>query len=190
MSKHSQAFKRQVIESYLSGQSGYSASAQRYGIDNSTVRKWVAAYRLHGESALTKKYTYYSAPFKLSVLQPMCEHALSHREVAAGFDIRNPSSVGQWEHKYYSGRRAALVPGPKGRRKKMPKTPVTPPLAPEGQTRSLEDVLAENAYLRMEVAYLKKLDALIQAKKLAAQKKKRKSRRSTIVIRGAMDIDA
>lgn len=45
--------------------------------------------------------------------------------------------------------------------------------APEDE-RTREQLLQENEYLRMEVAYLKKLDALIRAKKLVAQKKKRK----------------
>jgi len=37
------------------------------------------------------------------------------------------------------------------------------------------DVLAEVSQLRMEIAYLKKLDALVQANERAAQRKKRKS---------------
>jgi transposase-like protein len=48
MSKHGEAFKRQLIENYLSRQSGTEAAAQRHDIDRGIVRKWVAAYRLHG----------------------------------------------------------------------------------------------------------------------------------------------
>ncbi len=51
-----------------------------------------------------------------------------------------------------------------------------PPKPTEAGTpdeRSREELLKENEYLRAEVAYLKKLDALL-AKKQAAQKKKRK----------------
>ena len=40
---------------------------------------------------------------------------------------------------------------------------------------SREDLLAEVNHLRMENAYLKKLDALVQANTKAAQQKKRKS---------------
>ena len=39
-------------------------------------------------------------------------------------------------------------------------------------TRSHADLLKEVKYLRAEVAYLKKLEALVQAKKQAAQKKR------------------
>jgi transposase len=41
-------------------------------------------------------------------------------------------------------------------------------------TRTREQLLKENESLRAEVAYLKKLDALLKEKKRAAQKKKRK----------------
>ena len=41
-------------------------------------------------------------------------------------------------------------------------------------TRTREELLDEVEYLRAEVAYLKKLDALIRAKKATALKKKRK----------------
>jgi transposase len=43
---------------------------------------------------------------------------------------------------------------------------------PEARTR--EELLKENEYLRAEVAYLKKLDALLKEKARAAQRKKRK----------------
>jgi transposase len=38
--------------------------------------------------------------------------------------------------------------------------------------RTLEQLRKENEYLRTEVAYLKKLNALVQAKKQVAQKKR------------------
>jgi transposase len=43
---------------------------------------------------------------------------------------------------------------------------------PEARTR--EELLKENEYLRAEVAYLKKLDALLKEKARAVQRKKRK----------------
>jgi transposase len=40
-------------------------------------------------------------------------------------------------------------------------------------TRTLEELRKENEYLRAEVAYLKKLDALVRAQRLAAPKKRK-----------------
>lgn len=45
----------------------------------------------------------------------------------------------------------------------------------DNETRTREDLLVELNQLPMENAYLKKLDALVQAKERAAQRKKRKS---------------
>jgi len=45
---------------------------------------------------------------------------------------------------------------------------------PEDDKRSREELLAEVNQLRMEVAYLKKLEALVQARPKQAPKKKRK----------------
>ncbi len=65
----------------------------------------------------------------------------------------------------------ALASGPRGR----PKIATYPVLkssedsAPDEGRR--EQLLKENEYLRAEVTYLKKLDALLQAKKHKARKK-------------------
>lgn len=174
MSKYKEQFKLSVIKDYLAGVGGFRAVSQRHGVDESTVRKWVAAYRQHRERGIQKKFTHYDAQFKLSVLRHMRDKGLSHRETTAVFNIRSLASIGIWERQYYAGGIDALAPRPRGRPKKMPDTPVTPPLAATDQTRTREQLLEEIDYLRMENAYLKKLEALVQADKKAAQRNKRK----------------
>jgi transposase len=49
-----------------------------------------------------------------------------------------------------------------------------PASPPDDDHRSREELLAEVNQLRMEVAYLKKLEALVQARPKQAPKKKRK----------------
>ena len=56
---------------------------------------------------------------------------------------------------------------------KLSRTP--PPSSPPVEdTRTRDELVAELNYLRMENAYLKKLEALIQAQKKAALRKPRK----------------
>ena len=55
---------------------------------------------------------------------------------------------------------------------KKPSKSIASPSVTESPSR--EQLLAEVEYLRMENAYLKKLEALIQADELAARAKKRK----------------
>ena len=55
----------------------------------------------------------------------------------------------------------------------VPRTP-PPSSSPAEDTRTRDELVAELNYLRMENAYLKKLEALIQAQKKAAVRKPRK----------------
>jgi transposase len=56
----------------------------------------------------------------------------------------------------------------------MPAAPSQPELKPDDDKRSREDLQAELDYLRMENAYLKKLQALVQARQSQPLPKKRK----------------
>jgi transposase len=114
MSKHTEQFKLSVIKDYLAGVGGFGAIAQLHGIDESTVRKWVAVYRQHGASGIEKKFAHYDAQFRLSVLRHMWDKGQSQREVAAVFNIRNAPSIGVWERQYYAGGIDALAPCRRG----------------------------------------------------------------------------
>jgi transposase len=177
MAKYDERFKRKLVDTYLRGGIGLPVLAARHGIDYSMLRRWVAAFRLHGDAALHGKQSRYDARFKLKVLQHMWRDGLSAREITALYDIRAAGAVPQqWARLYDEGGIDALAPRPKGRPRKMADTqPDKPAEEKAPDTRTREELLKENDYLRAEVAYLKKLDALLKAKKQAAQKKKRKS---------------
>jgi transposase len=176
MSKYDTRFKLKVVKQYESGKGGMKTLADRHGVDRAMVSRWVASYRKHGLAGLRKKFSRYTAPFKLSVLQRMRKEEWSCKQTQAWFDIRSPGQVAMWERQYHSGGLEALEPRPCGRPKKMPNPPVPPtqavPPLPEDE-RTREQLLKENLYLRAEVAYLKKVDALIQAKRSKLQKKRK-----------------
>ena len=175
MTKYSEQLKLKLVKQYVAGSAGVEALARRYGVSRSILQLWIAAYEQHGRDGLRKKFSHYDARFRMAVLMHMWQKDLPYRQVAAVFDIRSPSCIAQWERRYHDGGIDALAPRPRGRRKTMtqpvPEKP-TEDSAPDKRTR--EQLLKENEYLRAEVAYLKKLDALLQAKKQGAQKKKRK----------------
>jgi transposase len=176
MTKYSEQFKREVVRDYLSGGSdGFKTVARRHGIPSHfTVRKWVLFYQLHGDAGLSKKRSQYSTEFKLSVLQHMWDNQLSMTQAAARFDIRHHAMVGAWERAYRDDGVEALAPRPRGRAKPMATSVPKPDSPPDDDNRSREELLAEVNQLRMELAYLKKLDALVQARKKPAPQKKRK----------------
>ena len=174
MTKYNEQFRQGIVDEYLAGGIGIKSLAARHGVGRTVIRRWVASYREHGSAGLRKKRACYDAEFKLSVLQRMWRNELSYAQVSAMFDIRGEGCVAGWERLYHAGGIDALSSRRRGRPRKMATSPSPKPT--ESSTpdeRSREELLKENEYLRAEVAYLKKLDALL-AKKQAAQKKKRK----------------
>ena len=177
MSKYTEQFKLAVVEQYLAGETGFQLLGQQHGVPHSMVRKWVGLYRLHGADGLRKKFSQYTADFKLSVLQHMWANELSFGRAAAAFNIRHHAVVGIWERCYHTGGIDALMPRRRGRPKKMTNPQDTkPPLPIDDADRSREELVAEVNQLRMEVAYLKKLQALVQSQQQqrATTRKKRK----------------
>ena len=174
MSKHSVSFKQLVVEHYGGGEHGFKEVASHFGLDHATVRKWVASHAAHGVAGLSKKFSHYDAHFRLSVLERMWKDGLSHRQTAAIFDIRNARCLSDWERLYKSGGLEALAPRRRGRPRSMPEPPIIPagPGEPQkDEARSREELVAELNYLRMENAYLKKLEALTQARHAPTRRK-------------------
>ena len=157
----------------MSGDESYASAASKRGVDAATVRKWVAAYQAHGDGGLSSKYSHYDAAFKLSVLERMWKEGLSYRQTAALFNIRNAGCLTDWEKRYHTGGIEALGPRRRGRPMSKPPAPAAP-VAASDEAKSREELLAELKHLRMENAYLKKLEALTQEH---APKKRKPSRR-------------
>lgn len=175
MAQYDEKFKQAIVKEYLKGASGYKVLSAKFGVNRITIKGWVTLYRHHGDAGLRKRPSHYSARFKLSVLNQMWQQGLSFNQVAALFDLRGGARmVSGWAHRYYEGGLDALEPKPRGRPKKMkkPENPLPAPVQPQ-DARTLEDLRQENEYLRAEVAYLKKLDALVRAKKPVAPKKRK-----------------
>jgi transposase len=174
MTKNTDEFKYQVVQEYLNGAMGYGSLGKKYNLDRDMIRRWVGWYRAHGIEGIRKKFTHYSAEFKLSVLTHIWDNALSYSRAAAHFNIRNPGILAQWVRLYREGGLDALQPRLRGRPRSMP-APVTKPSQDQEQTPlSQEALLKELNHLRLENAYLKKLQALVQAKQKLAQESKRK----------------
>ena len=95
-------------------------------------------------------------------------------QTAVKFDIRDVGMVGRWERAYREGGVEGLVPRPRGKPKSMATAVPKPDDPADDNNRSREELLAEVNQLRMELAYLKKLEALVQARPKQAPKKKRK----------------
>ncbi|SEK15810.1 transposase [Paraburkholderia tropica] len=177
MAKYDEKFKLEVVRRYRAGGIGATALAREYGVARTLVKQWIAEFQLHGPAGLQRKgHTQYSAQFKLEALERMQREDLSRTRLQRILGIKDPGAIARWQRQYHEGGFPALLARPKGRRPKMTTSPPAPPTPPDAEpdSRTREQLLKENEYLRAEVAYLKKLDALIRAEQRQTRRAKRK----------------
>jgi transposase-like protein len=168
MSKYTKELKLAVVQDYELFNIGYKALSKKYDVQPSLLRKWIYGHQCHGSGYFERRPQVYSVEFKLSVLQHMKDHHMSPIRAAALFGIPAFTTVMQWQRLYNTGGAAALVAKPRGRPKMTkPKPKIDKP--PKEMTS--EELLEEVLNLRAERDYLKKLQALIQEKQLAAKTK-------------------
>lgn len=171
MEKYKTEFKLEVVKSFLAGEGGAKLLARQWSVPEEKIRTWVSHYRLHGIDGLRPKRSAYSAQFKLQVLSHQDREQLSSRQVAAVYDIRNPNQVVVWRRKLDEGGVEALG-SRKQARPSMKSERRSPALPSTAATDSEQALREENERLRAEVAYLKKLQALIRSKRSAAPTKR------------------
>lgn len=172
MSKHSHAFKLKIVREYLETAKGYKQLSVAYNVDAKNLRHWIRLYRLHGPSSLARRYTHYDTQFKHSVLTGMRQQSLSISEAAVKFNISSPSIVSVWQKLYDEAGIAGLQSQNRGRKpmSKAKSTESKMPERPVGEMTHAE-LIRELEYRRAEVAYLKKIQALVQASDSAAKRK-------------------
>ena len=119
-----------------------------------------------------RKNKVYSPEFKISVIMDMREHNLCYRETMRkyfpylkenGFDF-----LKKWERIYLEEGAEGLMKERRGKNNTSGKRGRPPKLDKKVE----EDLIAENQRLRMEIEYLKKLDALVRKREQEEQKKR------------------
>ena len=164
MAKYSDKFKLMVVKEYLDGPLGLRLLVSKHNIkSHSQLRNWVKVYKEYGAIGLSRKKIQetYSVQFKLDVLSFMKRTGATLTETAIHFGLTNPPMITSWKKKFLEGGTEALDK-PRGRPAMPGKSTNTKkskqPVAQNEMTR--EQLLEqENELLRLEIAYLKKLEA-------------------------------
>ncbi|MBB6454813.1 transposase-like protein [Salirhabdus euzebyi] len=173
MGRFTSTEKHIAVQRYLKGNISYRDLAKEMGIDQSVLRYWVKLYEYHGNAAFIFPYTNYPLDFKLRVIKFLEETKHSLREASAIFHIPDYSMVRRWKKKWEMGGFDALKPT--GERNPIMTTHNKNNTKKESPTTdSMEKMQKELEFLRMENAYLKKLNALVQNKEKSPKKTKRK----------------
>lgn len=185
MGKYEYGFKLKVVLEYLNGPLGTKLLAKKYQIPSkNTIQTWVEIYKRFGKEALKeqRKSTEYSGQFKLDVLQFKERTGSSYQETADHFDIRYASFIRRWNAIVEKNGIEGLMkkkkgPSPMSKQKKdealkHPKSKAEAMDSTRATVREKE-LEQENERLRLEVAYLKKLESF-WVQKASPEKSKRK----------------
>ncbi len=167
--KHSAEFRLQLTIKHEQGHSIRSLS-KKWNVSPSLITKWVDHYRLSGSKGLLPKSAiYHTREFKLKVVRTYKDKELSLRDCCLQFDIPSQSTLSSWVKRYEQLGLEGLNEQ-KGRPKTMKKDKPSSKTKAKPLTR-LEELERENLYLRAEIDFLKKLDALTQEKQTQLKKK-------------------
>lgn len=179
MAKYTTDFKLSVIAYYLNGHS-YKQTAKQFNLStDSIVEQWVKLYQTHGIDGIKRRSAkaVYDTTFKLNAVQQVLL-GKSLTQLAIELNLPQPALLSNWLKSYQSFGIMGLEPKPKGRKEMSNKRNTNQNKTtnkPSWQTKpdnekSVNDLLAELAYLRAENDYLKKLDALIRQKEQSKNK--------------------
>ncbi|MBB1585142.1 IS3 family transposase [Serratia sp. OS31] len=159
--KYSLEIRLAVVNHYLAGKDGTHRTAERFGVERTSVRLWVRAWQLHGIDGITWKNDRHSPAFRMTVVQAVLNEELTMREAAPRFNISTETVVRHWVNVYKDAGEKGLLSIKPGRSKDMTKPKKTPPLTDAALEKlSPEELRAELRYLRAENAYLKKPEGL------------------------------
>ncbi len=166
--------KLDAIFRYENGEGSLTSIAKSLNLTNTeTLHFWIEKYQFHGPESLKKSYTRYTFEDKLYILNYMNENGLSSLETAVQFNLPTPGTIRKWRISLGNESIDSLVLKKKGhtKLKKDNQKEAKKQIFEEG---SIEALQAENERLRMENAFLKKLNALVQEKETLKRKTRRK----------------
>lgn len=103
--------KLRAVTEYLSGKGSTYSIANKYGVTDTSIRRWVDRYKIDGEQAFRKKplASLLSPEEKLRAVHEYLQGALCLRDIALKYGVGD-TSVRKWIAKYNAGGDAALLP--------------------------------------------------------------------------------
>lgn len=173
MSKHSLETKLAAVNAYLDGSESLRDIAQKFNVSKTTFHRWIARYQEHGVAGFQQTCTNYSVGFKMDVINYINKMGASIEEATVKFNVSSSGIVRSWKNTFETQGIDALQPKKK-ERPSMKKENKKETKKQASAEESVEALQAEVEHLRMENAYLKKLNTLVQNKEKSPNKTKHK----------------
>ena len=154
--KHDAEARKAAIELFERGH-GCRSAAKALSVPRGTVRQWLYIYRAFGSEVLLTmdgKQARYTYEQKVAAASAVVDGGATKAEAMAGLGIMSLAPLERWCRLYREGGAEALRPKPKGRPRGSGPKPREPTREQELEERCRR--------LEAEVAYLKKLRALVE----------------------------
>lgn len=163
--KYDFAFKLECVELVLKKHYSVGYASKLKQIPKWNICKWVSFYKAYGEMGLLPRINQsYSVEFKLNVLNTIEKESLSLMETGIRFNIPDIAIISKWKKDLANFGIEGLQSKPRGRAISMSDFKRKKRKSDKPLTRE-EELLKENERLRCENELLKKLQALIQARR-------------------------
>ena len=163
--KYSYEFKLLCVKEVLEQHYSINSVAKKYNVDNKSVDLWLDLYQNYGGlGLLPRKNQTYTVDFKIKVLKSINKKSLSLRKACLLFNIPTKSIIIKWQKDFTNFGLEGLQPKQRGRPISMSDYKRKKRKSDKPLTRE-EELLKENERLRCENELLKKLQALIQARR-------------------------
>ena len=105
--------KVQIAQDCIEGRISQAEAARRVGVDESSIRAWIAKYKSEGSYGLwhTEKNRVYSEELKLQAVTEYLAGSESLREICKKYRIRTKTQLRAWIKVYNSGRNFKKMSG-------------------------------------------------------------------------------
>ena len=161
--------KLEVYQRKKEGQSIRSLSRE-YGMDTSDIVYLVRLINTYGPEIVTNKHRTYTAEFKASVVEEFLASGSSYNDISIKHALPNSSILKQWVKIYKES--GYVIPDKKRGRPSMKDKKTDKPLDEMTAEEQIEYWKKRAIRAEAEAEYLKKLEAVVQARKARQQKKK------------------
>lgn len=160
MERYSVEFKKEVIAAYKQRELTKVQIAIKYQISTQTIKRWVSEYESRGIEGISPKLknSKYLGEFKQMVIEDMINNKLSQMEASKKYSVGR-GQIQNWERIYFDESAVGLYT--ERLDKACVNSGVQKGRKPQLDKKIAEDLIAEVQRLRAEVAYLKKLNALV-----------------------------
>lgn len=100
--KYSPEIKMQIVSEYINGEGSYQTLAQRHGVGEKSVKRWVGQYCAQGEQSFLPQQgnSRYSSEFKIKCVEMVLRGDGAPDYIAAKYNISDSSVLRNWIKRY------------------------------------------------------------------------------------------